>query len=1318
MSILRIITLGFFLAFSSQLFSQELQVKNPNPNPNSGVSVLIESDLLWDNTAILDTSSGIVATELGGLHPDSTLVITADDFEVPSGATWNIDSIYAEGFSNQPTLPDSFGIIIYDNNGGVPGNVVYEKNVIPANGINFTNLELALPAAVSLGEGVYWLAVFGVYNTGNDIGVTRWNWTTGAQAIALEAHLKDDTGIFGLPAGWFALSALGVTNPSCKFAIFGTIPPPEDIHKAAYLNGGQEVPSVSTTGTGSARMTLNGVGTELSYEIHVRDLEGSVTAMHFHNAAAGANGGVVKTIVTGVSAGDTTIAGVWTSGDTEPLTSALVDELLAGNIYINVHTDAVPSGEIRGQVVDPEMPKKLLISEFVVTPTAGEFIEIHNPGPMPVDLTNYYLTDATFQGGPTFYYQIVLGDGEGGGGGFGDWHARFPEGAMIAPGEFQTVALNGDSAFAETYGVDPTYELFEDGSSHPTDVPNMREARPGLIDDGGGSLMTGGDEVVILYHWDGLSDLVGDVDYVIYDDTSPANNEQVDKTGVVIDGPDVDTDESAYLPDTDIGSQVPALGSNSAGVSSQRTDFSEGAQTASGGNGVTGADETSEDLNNTFTADLVPTPNGPPITPLPDTTMAAYLNAGQEVDDATGHDSHGTGSARFHLMNDGMDLAYEIYVRDLVGTLTAVHFHNAAAGSNGPVVRTVFSGSTTSDTTFAGTWSSGDGEPLTRALAEELLAGNIYINVHTDSVPSGEIRGQIVEPETPQKLLISEFVVTPTAGEFIEIHNPGELPIDLTNYYLTDATFQGGPTFYYQIVEGPGRGGGGGFGDWHARFPEGASIAPGEFQTVALAGDSLFADIYGEDPTYELYEDGTDNPNDVPNMREARPGLIDDGGGSLLTGGDEVIVLYYWDGLSDLVGDVDYVIYDDESPANNEQVDKTGVIIDGPDADSDSSAYLADTDIGSQQPAPGSNTAGLSSHRVDFTEGAQTASGGNGVTGADETSEDLNNTFLGGLMPTPNAPPPPPSLDFFDDFDTYTVGQRLAQQNPDDWKTWSGPTGTGEDPLISDAFAFSGSNSVFVDDGNDFYRPHGSLTSGSWGMTFMMYIPNNKSGYFNTLAVNPPNTNWGMQVYFDQGGAASVDADGESSAVFSYNYDTWVEAKVIVDLDQDSAQFFYDGSLIRAWRWTAGTFGDGSPLQLDGNNFYGISPGERPNHDGEMYVDDFDFAPASLIMVGIDDDPLTQIPTEYALEQNYPNPFNPSTTLRYSLKESSRVTLQIYNVLGQLVRTLVNENQTAGRKEVQWNALNEFGVKVSSGIYIYRLQANDFVSTKKMILLK
>ncbi len=88
-------------------------------------------------------------------------------------------------------------------------------------------------------------------------------------------------------------------------------------------------------------------------------------------------------------------------------------------------------------------------------------------------------------------------------------------------------------------------------------------------------------------------------------------------------------------------------------------------------------------------------------------------------------------------------------------------------------------------------------------------------------------------------------------------------------------------------------------------------------------------------------------------------------------------------------------------------------------------------------------------------------------------------------------------------------------------------------------------------------------------------------------------------------------------------------------------------------------------------------------------------------------------PTTYALAQNYPNPFNPTTTINYQIPKDGFVTLKIYDVLGKEVATLVNENKGTGRYNVNFNASN-----LASGVYLYQLKVNDFVSTKKLVLLK
>jgi hypothetical protein len=89
------------------------------------------------------------------------------------------------------------------------------------------------------------------------------------------------------------------------------------------------------------------------------------------------------------------------------------------------------------------------------------------------------------------------------------------------------------------------------------------------------------------------------------------------------------------------------------------------------------------------------------------------------------------------------------------------------------------------------------------------------------------------------------------------------------------------------------------------------------------------------------------------------------------------------------------------------------------------------------------------------------------------------------------------------------------------------------------------------------------------------------------------------------------------------------------------------------------------------------------------------------------------VPAVYSLSQNYPNPFNPSTTIKFELPKSTEVRLSVYDLLGREISVLVNERRNAGVHEVKFDASN-----LASGVYFYRLQAGDFVSSKRMLILK
>jgi flagellar hook assembly protein FlgD len=132
-----------------------------------------------------------------------------------------------------------------------------------------------------------------------------------------------------------------------------------------------------------------------------------------------------------------------------------------------------------------------------------------------------------------------------------------------------------------------------------------------------------------------------------------------------------------------------------------------------------------------------------------------------------------------------------------------------------------------------------------------------------------------------------------------------------------------------------------------------------------------------------------------------------------------------------------------------------------------------------------------------------------------------------------------------------------------------------------------------------------------------------------------------------------------------------------------------------------------------GNTFDDIN--DNINAVRALYENDFIYHDSlTAITENQNSDPIINL----ELYQNYPNPFNPVTTIRYYLPKSTNVVLKIYNIVGQEVVTIVNENQNTGEQSKVWNGLDQLGNEVSSGIYIYQLQAGRYHKSRKMVLLR
>lgn len=128
--------------------------------------------------------------------------------------------------------------------------------------------------------------------------------------------------------------------------------------------------------------------------------------------------------------------------------------------------------------------------------------------------------------------------------------------------------------------------------------------------------------------------------------------------------------------------------------------------------------------------------------------------------------------------------------------------------------------------------------------------------------------------------------------------------------------------------------------------------------------------------------------------------------------------------------------------------------------------------------------------------------------------------------------------------------------------------------------------------------------------------------------------------------------------------------------------------------------------------YHTVGSDGKPNGQREAFPS---FTSASF---SVDGDDNSGLPMTFAMAQNYPNPFNPTTEISFSLPTNQYVELDIFNVLGQKVRSLVNQDMAAGEHTVMWDGRNSGGATVSSGVYFYRIAAGDFTDTKKMMMLK
>ena len=510
------------------------------------------------------------------------------------------------------------------------------------------------------------------------------------------------------------------------------------IHFTATLDGAQA--GVSTDASGSGSFTLSEDFTELRYVITYQGLSGPLSVGgHFHSALPGQSGPVVKGIATAGDAASSTVAGTWTSSDaSQPLTQALVESLLTGRIYVNLHTVANPPGEIRGQVnlaTALHFEAKLDGSQQptpVSTPAEGTAVCILNPERTELE------------------YYIVYRD---------------LGGALSAGGHFHTGApgIAGPVARGIASSGHPASDAIK-GSWKSTD--NDQALTSALVD----SLVAG--NMYLNFHTAsnpageirGQLTLKGGIGFVSWLEGSKVPG------GVTSDGKGVG---SFVLSEdgTRLSYAITYIGLS--GPLSAGAHFHSGMAGATGPvlKGFAGSGEPASGTLNGVWSSSDPSQALTPVIAESLLTGRVYVNfhtaanpAGEirdQVETTTGIgftvimdgdqisppvSTSGQGSGSVVLNAERQDVRYSITYFGLSGPLSAGgHFHLGGQGETGPVVHSIAESGSPAGATFDDNWSTSDGSlPLTQDEIDALIAGRIYANFHTSTNPAGEIRGQVL----------------------------------------------------------------------------------------------------------------------------------------------------------------------------------------------------------------------------------------------------------------------------------------------------------------------------------------------------------------------------------------------------------------------------------------------------------------------------------------------------------------------------------------------------------------------------------------------
>ncbi len=175
---------------------------------------------------------------------------------------------------------------------------------------------------------------------------------------------------------------------------------------------------------------------------------------------------------------------------------------------------------------------------------------------------------------------------------------------------------------------------------------------------------------------------------------------------------------------------------------------------------------------------------------------------------------------------------------------------------------------------------------------------------------------------------------------------------------------------------------------------------------------------------------------------------------------------------------------------------------------------------------------------------------------------------------------------FEDNFESYTAGQKLAEQAGVPWTTWNNDPGGAEDPVVSTNQSYNGTKSVYITNDDNSVLLLNDQISSRYKLSFYIYIEESRYCHYNLLhEFSGPSSLMAAQIYFDLNGNGHINAGKQNAAYFNFNYNEWILVENYIDLDNDLADIFIGSEYITSWQWTSGAVGDTGILQLAAVNF-------------------------------------------------------------------------------------------------------------------------------------